>query len=116
MKKGMKGIVAQVHLEILAQQLKVTATVRVESGEAVVAQLPDREVSAILPRSVLVGTARTAPASLLGTLQPILSRMTEGRQVRIWQYRERWFFSFVAWRGVRFVEDQEPAAVRSPPG
>jgi hypothetical protein len=69
--------------------------------------MPDREVSAILPRSVLVGTARTAPVSLLGTLQPILSRMTEGRQVRIWQYRERWFFSFVAWRGVRFLSDQE---------
>jgi hypothetical protein len=107
MKKGMKGIVAQVRPEILAQRLKVTATVRVESGEAVVAQMPDREVSAILPRSVLVGTARTAPVSLLGTLQPILSRMTEGRQVRIWQYRERWFFSFVAWRGVRFLSDQE---------
>ena len=116
MKKGMKGIVAQVRPEILAQRLKVTATVTVESGEAVVAQMPDREVSAVLPRSVLVGTARTAPVSLLGTLQPILSRMTEGRQVRIWQYRERWFFSFVAWRGVRFVEDQEPAAVLSPPG
>ena len=118
MKKGMRGVATQVRPEIQAQRLKVTATVTVESGEPVVAQMPDREVSAILPRSVLLGTARTAPLSLLETLQPILSRMTEGRQVRIWQYRDRWFFSFVPWKGVRFLSDrQEPdAAVPASPG
>ena len=105
MKKGMKGVVAQVRPEILGDRLKVSATVRAETGETVEAQMPDREVSALLPRSVLLGTARTAPVSLLGTLQPILVRMTEGRQVRAWQYKERWFFSFTAWRGVRFLPD-----------
>ncbi len=106
MKKGMKGIVAQVRPELQGDRLRVSATIRADSGEAVEAQMPDREVSALLPRSVLLGSARTAPVSLLGTLEPILVRMTEGRQVRVWQYKERWFFSFTAWRGVRFVPDQ----------
>lgn len=103
MRKGMKGTVAHVRSEIQGNRLRVMALVRPESGEPFEAQMPDREVSALLPRSVLLGTARTAPVSLLETLQPILVRMTEGRQVRIWQYKERWFFSFTAWRGVRFV-------------
>ncbi len=106
MKKGTKGVVTEVRGEIQAGRLKVSATVRSESGEAVTAQMPDREVSALLPRSVLLGDARTAPLSLVETLQPILVRMTEGRQVRLWQYNERWFFSFTAWRGVRFLQDQ----------
>jgi hypothetical protein len=105
MKKGMKGTVAYVRSEIQGDRLRVMASVRPESGEPLEAQMPDREVSAILPRSVLVGSSRTAPVSLLETLQPILVRMTEGRQVRIWQYKERWFFSFTAWKGVRFVPD-----------
>jgi hypothetical protein len=105
MKKGMKGTVACVRSEIQGDRLRVVASVRPESGEPVEAQMPDREVSALLPRSVLLGASRTAPVSLLETLQPILVRMTEGRQVRIWQYKERWFFSFTAWRGVRFVPD-----------
>ena len=113
MKKGMKGTVTSVRAEIQGARLRVVAVVRPESGEPLEAQMPDREVSALLPRSVLLGDARTAPLSLLDTLQPILVRMSEGRQVRVWQYKERWFFSFTQWRGVRFVADaigEEPTA------
>jgi hypothetical protein len=35
--------------------------------------------------------------------------MTEGRSVRIWLFKDRWFFSFQPWRSVRFVPDQAPA-------
>ena len=110
MKKGMKGTVTCVRSEIQGDHLRVVASVTPESGEPLEAQMPDREVSAILPRSVLVGSSPTAPLSLLETLQPILVRMTEGRQVRVWQYKERWFFSFTAWKGVRFVPDAPAAA------
>ena len=113
MKKGLKGTVVRVLAELQAERLKVTATVKTESGEVVEAHMPGREMSALLPRSILLGSGTTAPLSLLDTVTPILARMTEGRQVRIWQYRERWFFSFPAWRGVRFIADTEaggPAA------
>jgi hypothetical protein len=115
MKKGIKGVVTKVRTELQGDRLRVTASVRPESGDTIFAQMPDREVSAILPRSVLVGTARTAPVSLLATLQPILARMTEGREVRVWQYRERWFFSFIAWRGVRFIAETPAAPPTQPP-
>jgi hypothetical protein len=107
MKKGARGIVTEVRAELPGGRLRVMAHVRLQDGPPVEAQMPDREVSALLPRSVLVGSARTAPLSLLETLQPILVRMTEGREVRAWQYKERWFFSFIAWRGVRFVPESD---------
>ncbi len=110
MNKGPRGIVTEVRAEAPEGRLRVTAHVRLQDGPPVEAQMPDREVSALLPRSVLVGGVRRAPLSLLDTLRPILVRMTEGREVRAWQYRERWFFSFTAWRGVRFVPDDELAA------
>ncbi|MCX7031306.1 MAG: hypothetical protein NTU62_14465, partial [Spirochaetes bacterium] len=51
---------------------------------------------------------------------PIVARMTEGRVVRMWQYGERWFCSFLPWKSVRFVPEDagSPAdgpAVDGPP-
>jgi hypothetical protein len=105
MKKGMKGTVTRVRPELQAERLKVIATVRTDSGQIVEAHMPDRELSAILPRSILLGSGSTAPLALMDTVDPILARMTEGRLVRVWQYKERWFFSFQPWRGVRFIAD-----------
>ncbi len=104
MKKGTRGTVVSVRPELLKEHLKVVATVKTDAGDTVDAHMPDREISAILPRSVLLGAARTAPLSLLDTLAPILSRMTEGRLVRVLQYKDRWFFSFQQWKGVRFLD------------
>jgi hypothetical protein len=109
MRKGMKGTVVGVRPELAADRLRVVAAVRTESGEVMQAHMPDREIAAILPRSVLLGNGNKAPLSLLDTVQPILSRMTEGRYVRIWLFKDRWFFSFQPWRGVRFVPDEAPA-------
>jgi len=106
MNKGMQGTVLNVRPEIVGERLHAVATVKSNTGETVEAHMPDREMSALLPRSVLLGQGRTAPLSLLRTVQPILARLTEGRQVRVWQFKERWFFSFQAWRGVRFVPDE----------
>jgi hypothetical protein len=109
MTKGVKGTVIEVRPELQGNRLKVVASVKTETGEVMQAHMPDREMSAILPRSVLLGTGTKAPLSLLDSLKPILARMTEGRQVRVWLFKERWFFSFQAWRGVRFVTDSEEA-------
>ncbi len=107
MKKGLSGTAVSVRPQLQGERLKVIVTLKTDEGEVIEAQMPDREVSALLPRSILLGPGARAPVSLLGTVQPILSRLTEGRRVRIWQYKERWFLSFPGWRGVRFVE--EPA-------
>ena len=108
MNKGMKATIVRVRPELQARRLKVFASVRADSGEMREAQMPDREVAAILPRSLLLGEGATAPVALLDTLTPIIVRMTEGRRVRLWLYKERWFLSFQPWRSVRFVEE-EPA-------
>ncbi len=87
-----------------------------------ISTMPDREVAAILPRSVLVGAptrgrrgSARVPLSLLGTIGPILTRMAEGRVVRLWDYNGRNFFSFLPWKSVRFVADPPgPAAAPEP--
>jgi hypothetical protein len=107
MTRRTRGTVVGVRPQLVQEHLKVIASVRIESGETREAYMPDREISAILPRSVLLGDARRAPVSLMETIAPILSRMTEGRLVRVWQYKDRWFFSFQQWKGVRFRDDAE---------
>jgi hypothetical protein len=66
---------------------------------------------------VLVAGAARAPVSLLDTMRPIVERMCLGRRARTWQYKEKWFFSFQPWRGVRFLEDEKeaPAAAEVTP-
>ena len=115
MTKGTRGTVVNVHPELQKERLSVRATVKTDSGELLEAHMPDREVSAVLPRSVLLGSARTAPLTLLDTIAPILSRMAEGRAVRAWKYKERWFFSFQQWRGVRFIDEAGANRVTSAP-
>jgi len=115
-----KGTVRRVRAVVSGDRLRVLAEVAAEAGGVVEATMPDREVAAILPRSILVGMppagrrrAARAPMSLLDTIGPILSRMAEGRAVRMWDYQGRSFFSFLPWKGVRFVADA-PAAKESP--
>jgi hypothetical protein len=106
-----RGTVTRARPLLVGERLRVVAEVRAASGEVREASLPDREVAAILPRSILLGSSCRAPVSLLGTLEPIVARMTEGRVVRMWQYGERWFCSFLPWKSVRFLtEDAGPPA------
>ncbi|MGA2481300.1 MAG: hypothetical protein ABSG63_21400 [Spirochaetia bacterium] len=105
MNKGLKGTVIRVKPALVTDRLKVVATIKADTGETMEAHMPEREISALLPRSILLGSGTRAPLSLLDTVEPILSRMTEGRQVRVWQYQDRWFFSFLPWRNVRFLAD-----------
>ena len=94
---------------VQGSRLKVVASVRMDEGDLREAQLPDREVAVMLPRCGLVAGAARAPLSLLDTMRPIVERMCLGRRARTWQYRDKWFFSFQPWRGVRFLEDETPA-------
>jgi hypothetical protein len=104
------GTVQTAAPQIQGQHLKVVASLRMDEGELREAQLPDREMAVMLPRCVLVAGAARAPVSLLDTMRPIVERMCLGRRARTWQYKDRWFFSFQPWKGVRFVEDPPAAA------
>ena len=83
-------------------RLKARLRVTTEAGDRLEAYLPDRELAALLPRSILVGAGRRAPPELLSTIEPMLGRLALGRQVRVWSYRERSYASFLPWRAVRF--------------
>ena len=102
-----KGTVVAVRPVLRADRLRVIAQIRTEGGELVDAGMPDREVSAIVPRSILLGAGTTAPLTLLDTIAPILARMSEGRVVRVWEYKDQKYFSFQPRRGVRFLPDSE---------
>ncbi len=101
----MRGTVTRVRPTLANERLRVIAEIKTEAGEVHEAFMPDREVAAILPRSILLGGAAKAPPGMLGTIEPILVRMAEGRAVRLWKYQERFFFSFLPWKSVRFAPD-----------
>ncbi len=103
----MKGTVSNVQPVLANQRLKVIARVKTEDGEVLEAYMPDREVAAILPRSILLGSSTKAPPAILSTIAPILSRMADGRVVRLWKYEERFFFSFLPWKSVRFAAEAD---------
>jgi hypothetical protein len=106
-----RGTVTRARPILNGEHLRVVVEVRSDTGEVREVSLPDREVAVILPRSILLGGSCRAPVSMLGTLEPIVARMSEGRMVRMWQYGERWFCSFLPWKSVRFVpEDAGPPA------
>ncbi len=102
-----RGTVTRARPHLEKERLRVVADVRSDCGEVREVTLPDREVAAILPRSILLGGSCRAPMSLLDTLEPIVVRMTEGRVVRMWQYDGRWYCSFLPWKSVRFVAGEE---------
>jgi hypothetical protein len=84
--------------------LRVRLTVCRNDGRQDFAFLPDREVSTLLPRSILLASLREVPQELLHTIEPMLKRQITGRAVRLWQYEERWYASFLPWRSVRFAD------------
>lgn len=75
-----------------------------EAGAGRAAYLPDRELSALLPRCLLVGRLRGAPPQLLDTIRPMLDRLVRGCTVRVWEFRDRSYAAFPSWRSVRFQE------------
>jgi len=101
-----RGTVTRARPLLYGERLRVVAEVRSDAGDVREVSLPDREVAAILPRSILLGGSCRAPVSMLGTLEPIVARMTEGRVVRMWQYADRWYCSFLPWKSVRFVPEE----------
>ena len=99
-----RGRIEAVQPLILDSRLRVQLTVCRSDGQQYFAFLPDRELSALLPRSILLPSLREVPGKLLDTIDPMLRHLIKGRVVRLWQFEERWYASFLPWRSVRFTE------------
>jgi hypothetical protein len=98
-----RGRIEAVQPMIEGGRLRVRLTVCRSDGPRHFAFLPDRELSALLPRSILLTKLGDVPPQLLDTIEPILNKMVVGRAVRLWRYAERWYASFLSWRPVRFT-------------
>ena len=110
----MKGVVVDVRATVAGERLRVGARVSTKDG-MIDALLPDREVAAFLPRSLLLAGKASAPRSLLTSLTLILRRFAVGRDVRVWSYEEARYFSFPSWRSVRFREGDDGARAQTQP-
>jgi hypothetical protein len=99
-----KGRIEAVQPLIQGGRLRVQLTVCKTDGQQQVAFLPDRELSTLLPRSILLASLRDVPRELLETIEPMLNKMIKGRVVRLWQYSQAWYASFLPWRSVHFAD------------
>jgi len=99
-----RGRIEAVQPLIRDSRLRVQLRVCEVDGQEQLAFLPDRELSTLLPRSILLSSLREVPRELLDTIDPILNKMVKGRVVRLWQYADNWYASFLPWRSVRFAD------------
>ena len=105
-----RGKIAKVGLEIVNQSLRAYLTVQDEEGLVIEAALPQREIAALLPRSVFLGEANSVPVSLLADLQITIEKLLLNRMVELWEYREKMYCGFEKWRNIA-AQVGEPATV-----
>ncbi|NOY07955.1 MAG: hypothetical protein GXP33_03835 [Spirochaetes bacterium] len=102
----MNGTIVDIKPVVEVKRLRIITRVREENGRIFNACLPDRELSAILPRFILLGRCGTAPEDLLATIASIIRKAVRGRKVRYWKYRDTVYVSFLSWRGVKFTGEE----------
>jgi hypothetical protein len=86
-------------------RLRVRVTVQTARAGNCQARLPDRELAALVPRSLLVFDTAEAPLSLLGIISSLLKRTTVGRRVRLHRGEDGGLLvAFLSWRSVRFLK------------
>ena len=98
----MRGNVIDAYTKIIENRLRVIASIQTEGGDVIKAFLPDREISVILPRSILLGEQKEASPEILQTIRPVVLRLVKDREVRLWQYKDKQYFAFLSWRSVSF--------------
>lgn len=99
--------VVAVDTQLVERRLRVNAVVRDAQGKRCAVRVPDRELAALLPRSILAGGS-SPPAALLDTIRAMVERLMVGRHVRVWEYRDQHYLSFLSWRNVRFAGAYTP--------
>ncbi len=84
-------------------RLRARVTVRTEQAGYCQAHLPERELAALVPRTLLVYNPQDAPLSLLGIISSLLKRTVVGRKVTLHQADGGGrLVTFLSWRTVRF--------------
>ncbi len=101
----MRGRIVCVQPKISNQKLKVTATIHTKKQGLLQAFMPDRELSALVPRCIMLADKKQALPQLIPAITAMLKRMSLGRTVRIWKYDEHYYFSFIPWREVKFCDE-----------
>ena len=101
--------VVAITAQVVDQRLRVDALVREEDGRRMPVRIPDRELAALLPRSILAADGHPAP-QLLDAVRTIMARTVVGRRVRVWEYRGQRYLAFLSWRTVRFSAEQASGA------
>jgi hypothetical protein len=98
-------IIPQIEEERLRVRARVSLTIKARDiPEPIVeVHLPDRELAALLPRTVLVGDGKYVGKEILPMLASILTNLAKGRKVKIWEYGDRYYCRFVGWKDVRFA-------------
>ncbi len=97
---SMASVVA-VTARLVDGRLQVEAVVRDAGGRRTAVWVPDRELAALLPRSILAANGNPAP-QLLETIAAILQRTVVGRRVTVWEHGGRRYLAFLSWSSVRF--------------
>ena len=97
--------VEAVTTRLVNRRLRVEAVVRGADGRRTAARVPDRELAALLPRSILALGGDPAP-QLLGTIAAILKRTVVGRRVNVREYGGQRYLAFLSWSNVRFRVEQ----------
>ena len=98
----MSYVILSTRAIIRAGHLEIVSKVRDDRGKRLDAVMFQREVAALIPRFVLIGSNRKANRALLETIQSIASRMTEGRRVTICKRGDTCYYSFMSWEEVLF--------------
>ena len=92
-------------------RLRVLVRASLETGETVDAVLPQREMSVILPRSLLLENPSRGSAELVEEIGPLVRKFVNGRAVRLKEFEGTTYCFFLSWRSVRFpIGDPENAA------
>ena len=108
---SMASVVA-VTARLVDRRLRVEAVVRGAGGRRTAVRVPDRELAALLPRSILAAGGDPAP-QLLETIAAILQRTVIGRRVTVWEDGGRRYLAFLSWSSVRFRVEQANRAGRA---
>jgi hypothetical protein len=91
-------------------RLLARVTVQTEKHGYCQARLPERELAALVPRSLLVCDRGEAPSSLLGIIGSLLQRTASGRKVRLHRSPAgESLVTFLPWKQVRFCRPDPPS-------
>lgn len=100
--RSIKAKVVDTRIAVENEHLRVFVLTCVDGGKTVEAALPQRELSVILPRSILLGEGERQPLDVMEEIKDIVRRFLVGRTVKLREFEGDTYCFFLTWRSVRF--------------